>query len=234
LTLNQELKDQVARIFADQWTTRDGKVVPDDKSVTLGNDGINLDATVLYADLAASTFLVDTKSGTFAAEIYKAYLVTTAKIIRAEGGAITAYDGDRIMAVFIGDNKNTSAARTALKINWSVINIINPAIKKQYNNANYAVKQIVGIDTSSLIVAKTGVRGANDLVWVGRAANYAAKLSNLSSYSTYITHTVYDKLHASAKYTGGDESKPNLWHERTWTTMNNMKIYGSDGWWSIS
>ena len=33
----------------------------------------------------------------------------------------------------------------------------------------------LGIDTSKLFVARTGIRKSNDLVWVGRAANYAAK-----------------------------------------------------------
>jgi class 3 adenylate cyclase len=51
----------------------------------------------------------------FAAEIYKTFLHCAAKIIRSEDGVITAYDGDRIMAVFIGNAKNTSAVRAALK-----------------------------------------------------------------------------------------------------------------------
>jgi class 3 adenylate cyclase len=71
--------------------------------------------------------------------------------------------------------KNTRAARVSLKINHCVRNIINPAAKAQYSEADFVLQQTVGIDTSKLLVARTGVRGANDLVWVGRAANYAAK-----------------------------------------------------------
>ena len=56
------------------------------------NDGVNLDATVLYADMADSTALVDKYTKTFAAEIYKTYLHCAAKIITSEGGTITAYD----------------------------------------------------------------------------------------------------------------------------------------------
>ena len=182
MALIEDLKREVERIFKSAWTTRAGNVVPESENIKLGNDAVEIDGTVLYADLTASTLLVDTQTPLFAAEIYKTYLLCAAKIITAEGGSITAYDGDRIMAVFIGDSKNSSAAKTALKINYSVEHIINPALRNQYPNSTYKVRQTVGIDTSKLTVARTGIRGSNDLVWVGRAANYAAKLAALSSF----------------------------------------------------
>jgi class 3 adenylate cyclase len=73
--------------------------------VKLGNDAVKLSATVLYADLADSTKLVDGHTKQFSAEIYKTFLHCAAKIIRSEDGVITAYDGDRVMAVFIGDRR---------------------------------------------------------------------------------------------------------------------------------
>ena len=109
--LKADLESEVATIFRSQWTERDGTVVPDDESIQLDNDGVNLNATVLYADMADSTALVDGQTKEFAAEIYKTFLQCAAKIISSEGGTITAYDGDRIMAVYIEGNKNTAAKR---------------------------------------------------------------------------------------------------------------------------
>ncbi len=180
MALQDDLISEVRSIFKDAWDARDGSVVPESETLGLTNEAVTLDATVLYADLAASTDLVDRFKAHFAAEIYKAFLHCGAKIIRAQGGTITAYDGDRIMAVYIGNRKNTAAATTALKINYAAKQIINPAITAQYPKTSYAVKHVVGVDTSKLLVARTGVRGANDLVWVGRAANYAAKLNDLN------------------------------------------------------
>jgi len=189
-----------------------------------------LNATLLYADLSASTALVDTSKALFAAEVYKVYLHCAAKIIRSEGGAISAYDGDRVMAVFIGGYKNTSAARAALKINWAVGHIVNPALKEQYSKATYEVKQTVGIDTTSVFVTRTGIRGSNDLVWVGRAANYAAKLTHTKpTHPTRITEAVYKMLHESLK-TSKDQS---MWERVNWTSMNGMPIYRSTWWWRI-
>ena len=153
-----------------------------------------------------------------------------AKIIRSEGGVVTAYDGDRIMAVYLGDSKNTSAVRTALKINYAVQYIITPALKAQYQQTTYTPVQVIGIDTSKLLVAKTGVRGANDLVWVGRAANYAAKLTTLShTYATYITDSVYEVMNERVKSSNGRS----MWEAATWNTFNNQTIYRSTWWWRI-
>src|SRR5437667_6398872 len=124
MTLGDELKQIVADIFRRKWETIDGRVVPDPDKIGFANEGVQFDGTVLYADLADSTLLVDTSGPQFAAEIYKSYLHCAAKIITSEGGAITAYDGDRIMAVYLGKFKNQSAARSALKINHAVKQII--------------------------------------------------------------------------------------------------------------
>lgn len=231
MSLKEDLTKEVRKIFKDLWTTRDGQKVPESEDLQLGNDAVKLDGTVLYADLDASTNLVDSYVSEFAAEIYKTYLHCAAKIIRSEDGVITAYDGDRIMAVYIGDEKDASAARSALKINYAVTEIINPLLKEHYPSTNYRVKQVVGIDTSNLFVARTGIRGSNDLVWVGRAANYAAKLCSLSSdYPSGLTTAVYNQLPQSVKYSNDGRS---IWQSFTWSDMNNMIIYRSTWYWSI-
>lgn len=230
MSLADDLRTEVNRIFRETWTTREGQVVPEAEDLKLSNDAVKLDGTVLYADLSASTDLVDSYKDHFAAEIYRAYLYCAARIIRAEGGVITAYDGDRIMAVYIDERRNSSAARTGLKVNWVVRNIVNPALKNQYPNANYMVKQIIGIDASSLFVARTGIRGSNDLVWVGRAANYAAKLTTLSpEYPTVLTKCVFERLSDPVKTTNGRS----MWEQAYWTGMGNMEIYRSTWWWSL-
>jgi class 3 adenylate cyclase len=182
------------------------------------------------ADLSYSTKLVDGYKWYFAAEIYKAFLHCSAKIIRDEGGEITAYDGDRIMAIFVGSTKNTDAVRSALKINYAKGQVINPALRKQYPTGSYQVKHVVGIDLSELHAARTGVRGDNDLVWVGRAANHAAKLSSLSpDYPTWITEDVYKAMLGSVRVSG----ETNMWEPRQWTEMGKKRVYCSTWQWRI-
>ena len=230
MALKEDLNSEVKKILGEQWKTTNGTVVPESEDLVLGNEAKVIEGTVLYADLSGSTRIVDGYKRHFAAEVYKTYLHCAAKLIREESGTITAYDGDRIMGVFIGNFKNTSAVKCGLKINWVVQNIINPAIKAQYPGSSFELRQIVGIDTSEMWVAKTGVRGANDLVWVGRAANYAAKLNELdANYPTWITGSVYNKMHETVKVTNGQA----MWEAMTWTAMGNIPIFRSTWRWSI-
>ena len=231
MSLSEDFTKAVQKIFRETWTTRKGRKVPESNEIALGNEAVELEGTVLYADLDDSTNLVDRYKPEFAAEIYKAYLSCAARVIRSKGGEITAYDGDRIMAVYIGDSKNSSAAESALKINYTVTKIINPLIKKHYPTTSYRVKQVVGIDSSELFIARTGIRGSNDLVWVGRSANYAAKLCSLSpEYPSRITETVYNKLNESAKYSNDGRL---MWEIDTSNNMNGINIYRSNWWWEI-
>lgn len=228
---SKEILTEVKRIFTAKWETRQGRQVPDANDLQLGNDAVTLDGTVLYADMADSTGLVDGFKSWFAAEIYKAYLVAACKVIRDEGGEITAFDGDRVMAVFIGTTKNTSAAKAALRTNY-IVREINRSIKEHYPKTTYSLSHCVGIDTSQLFIARTGIRNSNDLVWVGRAANYAAKLSAIAEpgYQSYITEEVYSQLHDSSKF--GGNPRTHMWEKRTWTAKG-ISIYRSSWWWNF-
>ena len=233
MALKADLADDVRAIFKEAWETRDGTVVPEPKDLKLSNDAVKFDGAVLYADLDGSTSMVDAKSPAFSAEVYKAYLHCCAKLIRDAGGIITAYDGDRIMAVFIGDRKCSRAVRCGLQINWAVKNIINPVLKECYPKSDFQVRQVVGIDTGPLFAARIGIRGGNDLVWVGSAANYAAKLTSLSAdYPTRITQRVFKVIDDSAKYAG--EAKTLMWESVTWKDQGDMPIYRSAWSWAVA
>jgi uridylate cyclase len=106
--------------------------------------------------------------------------------------------------------------------------------RKQANTGSqntYTVRHVVGIDTSKLFIARTGVRGANVLVWVGRAANYAAKLSTLpDAYPTYITEEVYKAMLPEVKVLNGTS----MWEAVKWNTFDNRTIYRSSWYWPIT
>lgn len=226
--ISSGLRDEVKKIFRSAWTVREGKKVPDVEDLKLGNDAVTFDAVVLYADLADSTGLVTGYKPEFAAEIYKSYLVSASRIISENNGEITAFDGDRVMAVFFEGNKNTNAAKTALNISWAT-KMVNEELKAYYTSTNFTVKQAVGVDSGKLFVAKTGIRGSNDLVWVGGAANYAAKLCALrdDTYTSWITSSVYDMLLDEAKY---GPNKQLMWTQKTWTKYNRT-VYASSWYW---
>jgi class 3 adenylate cyclase len=227
--LTQELTTEVSGILRSQWQSRNGNVVPTPETVRLGdNEGVNITGTVLYADINGSTRMVDRFNAQFCAEVYKSYLHCAGKIIRSESGVITAYDGDRVMAVYISETMHDQAVRSAMKIAKAVESIINPLIKN-IHGVDFQLRQSIGIDTSNLFVVRTGVRGATDLVWVGRAANYAAKMSAISDppFQVFISHPVYDGLSQNCRMYGDR----NMWFYQEGSDKRIIKT--SYVWYSI-
>ena len=224
-----DITSEIKKIINDSWSVRDGEKVPESSDIKLENDAVKLNATVLYADLKESTRMVKEHYVQFSAEVYKSYLVACCEIIKNNDGVITAFDGDRVMAVYIGDCKNTNAVRTALQINYVVLQVINPLIKEMYDT-NFRIRQVVGIDTSEIFVARTGIRGDNDLVWVGNAANMAAKMCAIrdGNISTFISKDVFESIHDSVKYC----NEVCMWKTYHWPEYSK-NIYCSSYYWEI-
>ena len=143
---------------------------------------------------------------------------------RQNDGVITAFDGDRVMAVYIGDWGDTAAARTGLQINYAVNEIINPKIKSRFTT-DFVLRQSVGIDRSTLRAVRTGIRGSNDLVWVGTAANLAAKLCTLrDGYATNMTEDVYKNCDKSVIFGGNPQQY--MWSSTYWQNQGKT-VYRS-------
>ena len=222
-----EIRTYVNSTFRSGWTYEDWDRVPtEDDKLGLGNHGVRINAAVLYADLTDSTGLVKNEGQDFAAEVYKAYVYAAAKVIRANEGSVTAYDGDRVMGVFIGDQMRNNAVNAAARLSAIVDKVIADELSSMYkSHASYTMSHTIGIDSSSLLVANTGIRGNNDYVWVGTAANNAAKMSSLKKgYTTYISETVYDVLDNYNRLANGDEY--DLWTDLGSSDLG-YRIYGS-------
>jgi class 3 adenylate cyclase len=227
----EEILVSIKKIFTENWTTRDGTVVPGPADIKLGNDAVILDATVLYADMIESTKLVDDYKDHFAAEIYKSYLLGACEVIKNNGGEIISFDGDRVMSIFINNNKNSSATKCGLQIH-ALTREINSLLSIHYPKSTYRLKQAVGIDTSKIFAARTGIRNDNDIVWVGPAANYAAKLCALADEKrpTVISDRVYKMLSDKSKF--GGNPKMDMWSKDIWEEKG-LTIYRSTWYWEL-
>jgi len=231
----EDLDSGVENVLRSPWDLRDGQVVPSSDGVALNGGGVHLNATILYADLAQSSKLATDFQQRTAAKIMKAFLFCCSKIISAHDGTITSFDGDRVMGVFVGNLKNTNAATTALKIKYVVEKIIKPKVVTYFSSmkeTSYEINHAVGIDTSKVLVVRAGQRGSNDLIWVGRSPNLAAKLSEIreQNYHSYITEDVYNMLNDSAK-NGGSEKK-DMWEKCSYPWIgSDWTVYRSSWYW---
>jgi adenylate cyclase len=230
MALTDDITNDVSNVLGQNWNIRDGQVVPETSDVALAGGGVKLAATVLYSDLADSTALAmwDRR---VASRVFKAFLAATTRIIRSQNGHIRSFDGDRVMGIFLGDYKNTSATKAALRINWMFSYVLKPKFEAKYDaikNGTYKLDYSTGIDTSEVLAVRGGIRDNNDLIWVGRAPNVAAKLCGIRepNFHSYITGEVYDKIHDEAKFYEGN----NMWEERAWSSGPVRRIFRSSWW----
>ena len=235
MALVDDIRCDVTSTISTGWKVRNGRTVPSTESIVLAGGAVEIGATFLYADLANSSRLARDLNRRVAAKILKSFLATTTRLIRARGGTVVSFDGDRVLGVFVGGAKNTNAAKCALQIKWTVQSVIRVRFETAYKtvrNLGFRIAHGVGIDTGTVLMVRAGARGDNDLISIGRAPSLAAKLSELreGSYQSFMTASVYNQLADSSKF--GGKPRKNMWERRSWEFLGRkMTVYRSSWWW---
>lgn len=235
MTTAADLESIVNDVLYTPWNLRTGTTVPSTDTVTLSGGGVEVDATVLYSDLAQSSRLASEFDRRVAAKVVKAFLACASALIKDHGGEIKSFDGDRVMGVFMGPRKNSNAAICAIKINYAVAKILKPKLSSYFqslSNSGFTISHATGIDTGTVLAVRAGIRGANDLVWIGRAPNLAARLSDLreDGFGSYITEQVFAAMADDAKF--GGNPKQVMWERRSLTWQGEqVSVYRSSWTW---
>lgn len=217
------LESAVNTMMVGAWSLREGRKIPDSDSIGLStNTGVTLDATYLYADLAKSSFFGQSLTQVHAAKIIKSFLYCCSALIREHGGEIKSFDGDRVMGVYFGAKKEMQAARTALKINWVVQEIISDKASRwvKWPDEPVEIKHATGIATGEALMIRGGVRDNNDIASVGPAPNLAAKLSDQRSDAaqTFVCRNPWMKLY--------DDTDVDALGNKHWTTADFIEVGG--------
>nr|WP_315382408.1 adenylate/guanylate cyclase domain-containing protein [uncultured Sphingomonas sp.] len=227
------LKQRVDTLFATNLKARDGRVVPSTNDVVLKDGAVKIEAAFLYADLAGSAKLSEACPWSTTAKIIRAFLDCSTRLILKHGGKIRSFDGDRVMGVFTGGGKNSSASICGREIHWAVRRIIHPAAYDQFKSVRdngIEIRHGVGIDVGDIRAVRSGVREHNDLIWIGRAASFAAKLSDLrdTGFHTHISSRVYKALNDDAKK---DSDGVSRWEKTQFTFAGVAEnVYKSNQW----
>lgn len=237
MTVTADIANSVNQILRTPWDQRQGQVVPEAESIALLGGAVNLDAVYLYCDMANSSAFAKYWSKEATAKVIRCFLDAACRVIRSEGGEIRSFDGDRVMAIFIGRGKCDVAARCALKINHAVQITVHEALKNYYTDYPHPYNKALtlghcsGVASGEAMLVRGGVRGSNDLVSIGRAPNLAAKLSDVRDYfHTYITADVFSELSESVRF--GGPARESMWAPgRVRITDEDVQVYRSTWWW---
>lgn len=224
--LNERLDEYINQAYEIEKTT----IVPDtdNPKLTFGNKGLTCEFAFLFMDIRKSSQLHEQYGFKKAAKIYQGFHDINVRVIEENYGFVRSFDGDRVMAVFVGNMKNSNAVKAAMQIQWAIRNILNP---------KFGVKIACGggIDYGEILVTKVGKgrdKNNNDLVWIGKADNYASHLSNEANDSIIVSINTYKALSEDRKISNGKE----MWSLKELILKNGVKIscYESKWGWVIN
>lgn len=193
--LRVELSDEVGTILAADFavTATTTKVVPhsSDSAITFPNLDAKtqsckiIDTCVLYIDIRRSTELSVTHKPKTVAKLYSAFVRAMTKCARHYGGHVRGIIGDRVMVIFDCEDCFRKSVDCAILMNSTAQYVIN----KHFTHNE--VQCGIGIDTGKMLVTKTGFRrrgverhNYKNLVWLGRPANVASKLTDIANKSS--------------------------------------------------
>lgn len=214
LTLKDDIDSAVEDLKKTWTTTRwaDSKTEVPDPDEMGYSDGKMINATFLYADMADSSGLVAAaENREEVASVISSYLKTCVRAIRDENAHVRSFDGDRVMGVFSGPSATTRAARAALRLDYAVNEMLNPAVQIAFPSlkaAGWCLKHASGIALGHTLMVRAGIRNNSDLVSIGVGPNLAAKLSDQrdGDYRTFIGAGAYKALeNALYKDTKGND-----------------------------
>jgi adenylate cyclase len=187
-----EIEDEIATILATDFAievTRTSSVPhSDDPDITFPNlDGRLqrcklVETAVLYVDIRKSTNLNLEHRPQTVAKLYSAFVRAMTRCAAEYRGRVRGIIGDRVMVLFNPSTAFTDAVNTAILMN---------TISKHVLNKHFRQNEItcgMGIDYGPMLATKTGVRrhgyerhNYRSLVWLGRPANIASKLTDLAN-----------------------------------------------------
>jgi len=227
------LKNKISSYANEKYEVEDTTIVPstDYSKLTFGNKGLTSSFAFLFVDIRKSSELHDTYGYKIAAKIYQSFQEINVRIISSNDGEVRAFDGDRVMGVFSGKRKRSNAVKASMQIHWAVRTILNPTLKTSIHIG-------AGVDNGVTLVTKVG-KGRNtenqDLVWIGKASNYASHLSNEADNSTIISVDTFTNMDKENKILSS--SKPiEIWKKKVLVLKNDKKVvcYESSTAWEIA
>ncbi|MEX1078544.1 MAG: adenylate/guanylate cyclase domain-containing protein [Homoserinimonas sp.] len=182
MALADRIESEINSFIVSTWEVRQSEKIPDTSALGLmTTTGIQIPATFLYSDLAESSSLGQNLTTVDAAKIIKSFLYACSSLIKAHGGEIKSFDGDRVMGIFVGHQKEMRAVRAAFDINWVVQEVISDKASRwiAWSGGPRQVKHATGIASGEALLIRGGVRNDNDIASIGSAPNLAAKLSEI-------------------------------------------------------
>jgi adenylate cyclase len=173
----EHMRELLSESVTKKLDVNPGRQLPTIYDLAIG-EGRQLNAAFVYADLDGYSKLVATKGTGVSFQLLQVFVNLAEKITAHFNGTVVDCAGDRTLSVFHRASQDRScepireAITAALWIQTAIAKVISPHFAAQ----KIPVQASIGIDYSAVTAGCVGVRGSKRLVFLGEAANNAAKL----------------------------------------------------------
>lgn len=191
-----------------------GRVLPklDDLAVM---EGRQIEAAFVYTDLDAFSKMVATQPTKLSFVLLQAFVELITRITSHYGGAVVDCAGDRLLSVFHLPAKNYSddPVHRAITSAFWIQTMLQSSSSVFAEQGISSPRVGIGIDYGSAVVGCLGFRNNKRLIFVGAAANSAARLQDLANAGeTVLSYPVFLR-------------KPKYMHD--WTlSQESDEVYG--------
>lgn len=235
--LRDELDEEVGIILGSGFkiSVTETDIVPhsEDGAITFPNldqqeQGTKLiETAVLYVDMRRSTELSLKFRQQTVARLYSAFVRSMAQCARHFNGEVRGIIGDRVLVLFNREKCFENALQTAYLMNSVCQYIINRHFTRD------EVTFGIGIDFGRMLATKTGIRrrGVNQgayrsLVWLGRPANVASKLTDNANKPAEHFDAVKLQVRLNRNgYTWEEDHWPHVFVQQTFRNVLDGRTY---------
>ncbi len=202
-SLAEEIQEIMSSDFTVEITETDTVPGVDDPEITYPNLVTKIqkckliETCVPYIDIRRSTDLSFSHRRYTLAKLYSSFVRAMARSAAYYDGKVRGVIGDRLMVIFDNEDCFTKAVNTAILMN----SVSQYLIEKNFSHDE--IKCGIGIDYGKMLGSKVGIikQGVENtanksIVWLGRPANVASKLTDQANRTTFdLIPTVNQHLH---------------------------------------
>ena len=134
-------QQKVSEYLKGNYTTYKPCAIPEPQEIPLGNQAATLEATALFIDIRQSSNIANAFRLQTAAKMVKAYFDGAVRIIGHNSGRVRSFNGDGMLALFLGDQRFHNAVKAAMQVEWFAGNILRPKLDGYFENYRAAMGQ---------------------------------------------------------------------------------------------
>ena len=181
MATTQEALDKIEEYLTASYFQDETRIVPKRPDLTFGNTVKKMPhAVVLYVDMRKSKAILSDATTFWSVKIHRAFLLALTHCVEKREGHMRSFNGDGILAFFVGDKAASRAVRAAMDTSGFVNKINEHLVGEGLNPIDFGI----GIAQGPVMVAKSGKAGDDqtkqDLIWVGLPVYVAVELSDFA------------------------------------------------------